>query len=78
MTLLVPRFFLLYRSLFLPPPLPGTLGEREGESESQRIDHGRGSTDSNVTCAADHGLYRGLVYAAFDAHFSLDIACSPN
>ena len=39
-------FCSLYPSLFLPPLLPGTLGEREGEDGEKENDHGRGSTDS--------------------------------
>ena len=41
-----PPSFPLYWFLFLLPLLPGTLGEREGERESQRIDRGKGSADS--------------------------------
>ena len=41
-----PPSFPLYWFLFLLPLLPGTLGEREGERESQRIDRGKGSANS--------------------------------
>ena len=41
-----PPSFPLYWFLFLLPLLPGTLGEREGKRESQRIDRGKGSADS--------------------------------
>ena len=43
-------------TLFLPPLLPGTLGEREGEDGEKENDRGRGSTDLLVICAAYHGI----------------------